>query len=634
MRPFRRSIEIVVVVCLLGLASGCASTAANKTLHSSQVSYVAVPGGTVTLGIDQEPTGCNPNSPQGNTWADNFILNAVLPSAYVIGADGVPTLNTNLLSSAYLVSLSPETVVYTLNPQAVWSDGAPISAADFIYQWEQERGITTSSALSPTPVTPTSTPTSTTNSTTTLPSSAGVVPVVGGYQDIQSITSGNNGKTVTVVFKEHFADWQMLFHEMLPVQVMKRVGWNPTCRTLSPTIDLSGGPFEISSIGSDGSVVLIPNPHWWGVRPNLDMLTIRSAQSNAQLSQWMRSGVVQVGVASSFSPSFLEQVSSTPFLSSAVDLSSSFLQLDFSTTSPVTANPLVRTAIALAVDRESLLVDQVGWADSNITTANSHFYVQGSSGYDSGTSISGPNAVVGAETTTSSTPSSTTTTTQVGAGGIVSFPNNSDIAQSSQMLQSLGYYRSPAGFWTQSNGAVLSLTFAFDSANAWASTTATQLAHQLTAGGFKVTLIGASDARATGMDLSTDKANIALLPVNTSPYGSEAEAWYTPLFGPAGKDGSMDWTNYDSATFNRLISKAAGEMNPVTAAPMYQAADNHLWTSMVALPLFALPSATVWSQRVAGVSSMPKGLSSLLDAVNWAVRVPMAPSETTSTLGG
>ena len=52
----------------------------------------------------------------------------------------MPEPNSELIESAEPISLSPETIVYTLDPKAVWSDGVPISAADFKYAWEQQRG--------------------------------------------------------------------------------------------------------------------------------------------------------------------------------------------------------------------------------------------------------------------------------------------------------------------------------------------------------------------------------------------------------------------------------------------------------------------------------------------------------------
>ncbi len=97
-------------------------------------------GGSATVGINQAPTGCNPHTPSGNTWANNYVLGAVLPGAYHITAQGESAVNPNLVQQAELISTTPETVVYTLNPKAVWSDGVPITAADFIYDWQQQRG--------------------------------------------------------------------------------------------------------------------------------------------------------------------------------------------------------------------------------------------------------------------------------------------------------------------------------------------------------------------------------------------------------------------------------------------------------------------------------------------------------------
>ena len=68
----------------------------------------------------------------------------MLPSPFVVNAAGSPTPNPNLIVQSELVSTKPETIVYTLNPKAVWSDGVPITAKDFIYAWTQQRGDLTS----------------------------------------------------------------------------------------------------------------------------------------------------------------------------------------------------------------------------------------------------------------------------------------------------------------------------------------------------------------------------------------------------------------------------------------------------------------------------------------------------------
>ncbi len=72
---------------------------------------------------------------------------------------------------------------------------------------------------------------------------------------------------VTVKFQTPFADWAMLFDALLPAHVMEKVGWDPACTGVSKAIDLSGGPYVIASVATNGSVKLTKNPKWWGVRP-------------------------------------------------------------------------------------------------------------------------------------------------------------------------------------------------------------------------------------------------------------------------------------------------------------------------------------------------------------------------------
>ena len=122
-------------------------------------------------------------------------------------------------STSELVSTKPETIVYTLNPKAVWSDGVAITAADFKYAWEKQRGDP--DGLRPPDV-----------------------ASIAGYRDIASVTGSNGGHTVTVKFKTTFADWQMLFANLVPAHVMEKTGWNPSCTTVNPAIDLSGGPVQ------------------------------------------------------------------------------------------------------------------------------------------------------------------------------------------------------------------------------------------------------------------------------------------------------------------------------------------------------------------------------------------------------
>jgi peptide/nickel transport system substrate-binding protein len=134
--------------------------------------------------------------------------------------------------------------------------------------------------------------------------------------------------------------------------------------------------------------------------------------------------------------------------------------------------------------------------------------------------------------------------------------------------------------------------------------------------------------------LAAGFADLALMPVTFSPYLSQMLSWYTTLLGPVGKNGSQDWTNYSNSRFDQLVETASRQLNPNTAAGYYSQADTQLWDDMVSLPLFAEPTALVWSRTIGGVTPAPRSDSLLWSAQLWAVRVPQSTSNTTPTLPG
>lgn len=587
-----------LVLCSLPLTvvlAGCA----NSGTATTTVTYVAISGGTISFGTNQGPTGCNPHTLTGDSAATRLLLGAVLPSPFIVDPNGNVTPNPNLTLQSELVSTKPETIVYTLNPQAVWSDGVPITAKDFIYAWQQQRA---GAAADP-----------------------DAVASVAGYRDIASVRGSDKGRTVTVVFHTLFADWQMLFANLLPAHIMQKVGWNPPCTSVSPAVDVSGGPFEITSVSAQ-TIELGVNPKWWGTAPNVKGITVHIASSQEQLTQWTQSGFVQVALPDAITPGYLSQVTSLRGEQSSVDPSNTFLQLEMATgpTSPLTTD--VRQAIALSVDRQALVTQQVNWVLPDDQVATSHVEVQGQPGYHS----------LPAADTPSTVPTSTTTsTTTIGQGGTVNFPITPVPDQASALMEAANYFRTGTGPWQSVVGAPVTLQLAVDESDAWAAATAPQLQAQLQAAGYLVSLIPEPSAGATGAALSSGAADLALLPRTSTPYLSQALAWYTMLLGAPGQGGSQDWSNYNDSTFNQLVTTASQELNPNTAATEYDAADAQLWTDMVALPLFTEPSALVWSRTVGGVTPTPMSSDSLLwYAQDWAIRVPESTDNTTPSLPG
>jgi peptide/nickel transport system substrate-binding protein len=601
-RPGRRWRGIVSTTAVLALVSTTVAACGTSGAGTTNVTYVAVPDRNISFGTTEAPSGCNPNTPGGDTPGTLTVLGAVLPSPYVVNEAGSPTANNNLIVQSELINTSkPETVVYTLDPKAVWSDGVPITAADFRYAWEQQRQDTSPGGQD--------------------------VASIAGYRDISSVTGSNQGHTVTVRFKKTFADWRSLFTDLMPAHIMEKVGWNPSCTTVDPTIDLSGGPFKIGSV-SPQSITLVQNPKWWGTPANARQITVRIASSTDQLAHWMSSGVVQVAQPATVTPSFLSSMTSLPGASSEVDLSGAQLQLDMASSLDSNLSPDLRAAIALSVNRQKLVNSEVSWAFPGIAVANSHVYVQGQPGY---TPTPGSST-----TTTIPAPSpSSTTTTHIGAGGTVNFPVTSVPDQAAAFVSATGLVRGGSdSMYHSAFGVPFTLRLVYDAADPWAASAAPAIRDDLVDAGFTTTLTAESDATETGEALAGGTADLAVMPTDFTPYLSQTMGWYTMLLGPPGRNGSEDWTGYDDPAFDRTVTAASQQLNTNTAASAYQQADTDLWDEMVSLPLYAEPTALVWSRRIGGITPTPRSDSLLWYAQMWAVRVPESTNNTTPSLPG
>ena len=97
-------------------------------------------GGTLNYAADQEPTGFNTNTAKDNLSALSNIVTSMFPSAFNIHPDFTVKIDDEFLDSAEQTSEDPQTIVYKIKQNAVWSDDTPVSADDFIYLWENCNG--------------------------------------------------------------------------------------------------------------------------------------------------------------------------------------------------------------------------------------------------------------------------------------------------------------------------------------------------------------------------------------------------------------------------------------------------------------------------------------------------------------
>ena len=209
-----RSRRVAVVATLAAVAavtlSACSSNSSSTSTTSSGGTTSAVKsGGTITMALDQNLAGFNVNTSADSEFVLQEILDTVWPQPYITNAGLKPVLNTDLITSV-TVSSNPQTVTYTINPKAVWQDGTPINADDFIYNWQAQSGNSQYTDVGGQPY-----DTASSSGYNQIASVTGSNPPGGAACDAGSTASNNaglcpNGKTVTVKYTAPYADWTWL----------------------------------------------------------------------------------------------------------------------------------------------------------------------------------------------------------------------------------------------------------------------------------------------------------------------------------------------------------------------------------------------------------------------------------------
>ncbi|MDA8197369.1 MAG: ABC transporter substrate-binding protein [Actinomycetota bacterium] len=159
--------------------------------------------GSLDISVPSIPATLNPMVSVGDRSVTRLIDSLLLPRAFYVDSNSNFVLDTRYVLSAETISVNPQVVVYKINQKAIWSDGHPLSALDFIYTWEAlDNGLEGK----------------------VLPYASELVDT-SGYSDISSLVSNSDGSEVTVTFKHPMTDWRSLFSTIYPARYMHLQGF-------------------------------------------------------------------------------------------------------------------------------------------------------------------------------------------------------------------------------------------------------------------------------------------------------------------------------------------------------------------------------------------------------------------------
>jgi peptide/nickel transport system substrate-binding protein len=315
-------------------------------------------GGEVTYAIEKNVPNWNVVSSEGNTFETGMVTKGILPYAFYTKPDLTPELNKDFVESAEVTNANPQTMVYKINPKAVWSDGTPLSADDFIYNWKIQNGKDCKDCKAAS---------------------------TAGYDQVASVTGSDSGKTVTVVMSKPFTDWKQMWSSngaMYPAHIAAQHGdLAASWKWFGDTVPTwSGGPFKIDNFQDKVSVTLSPNPAYAGTKPRLKKVVFRIITDATQEPTALQNNEVQV-LYPQPQVDLVNQLKNIPNVSSYIGLGLTWEHFDLNLKNPALAELPLRKALFTAVDVQAMINKTVGQFTDKVKPLLNHNFMPNQQGY-------------------------------------------------------------------------------------------------------------------------------------------------------------------------------------------------------------------------------------------------------------
>jgi len=308
-------------------------------------------GGDLRIPLDNLPTNYNYNTIDGHEGQTREVLWALMPGVFKDAPDGGVTLDTNYVTSAELVSPSPQVVHYHINDRAVWSSGRPITWEDFAAQ------VTANSGANP----------------------AYLMSDKSGYQDIAKVERGATDKDVLVTFSKTFAEWQGLFYGLYPKETNATPEAYNTGWVQAP--QLTAGPFKVGTIDQTAkTITLVRNERWWGDKPRLDRVIFTVTDRNALADRLANNEIDLYEIGSSVD--LFRRAQTIPGVQIRQATPKQYGHITFNGAPGVILSDLkLRQAIANGIDRNAIARRLIGSIVPTVVPMGNHIYPIGSKDY-------------------------------------------------------------------------------------------------------------------------------------------------------------------------------------------------------------------------------------------------------------
>ena len=338
----RALIALVVSAVVAGSLASVAAAAPSAKKQKSQA---------ITIAVDDFPPVLNDMTTTGNGAWTAMIAGPALARGYKL----LPDFSYEpwiFDKDCTVAAESPFTVDCTIRPEAKWSDGVPITSADFKFTYD------------------------------TIMDKKNDVVSRNGYDKITAFNVLSPTE-FQMVFQEVFAPYRELWAgsstTVLPQHILEGKNfnkvWNNCICDPKTKKPISSGPMMVQSFTPDQQVTLVPNKNYWGGKiaevPKVVFIPVRD--SNSELAAF-RSGEVdmiypqnQIGLRKK-----IEAVDGAEYTTT---LGPQWEHFDMLSTVPGLDDLQVRKAIATAMPRQQIVDRVVKDANDNAEVLNNTMYM-------------------------------------------------------------------------------------------------------------------------------------------------------------------------------------------------------------------------------------------------------------------
>lgn len=389
-----------------------------------------------------------------------------------------------------------------------------------------------------------------------------------GYELISAVEQGADQGEVKVTFSQPYADWQNLFRPLIPAAGIAtpedfNQGW-------VEKIPITAGPLKIGTADKTAqTITLVPDPNWWGQKAKLDRITFRVMSQSATTQAYLNNEIDEATAGTATAYGQLKDAKDT-----VIRAASPWDEVHVSFGGGgALADQRVRQALGRALDRQSLIKIANNGVPIEFKLLGNHIYMPNQTGY------------------------------QDNSGDWGKF----DLGAAKKLLEDAGWKDAGAGQPRTKDGQPLELHWVFNDAAPQAQVDLATAAQSMwLAAGVKVVI-----DKVAGNDFFTKYVNTGKFDIaswrNTDSFPLSSSLLNFRL--PQGDNVFGNFSKLGSAEIDALLQKAAGSVDPVEAAKLYNQADAKIWELGHTVELYQRP--TVLAVRKGLANDGAFGLASL-----------------------